>query len=320
MGAKYPISLSHILDFYYLEALSAFTDEKLGSKAGEKWREDVLRERADLAGQLALSFRNYLFVAGVGEMRHASNRCKWWLAEIPPSATRSEACSLSMQYDPTNNFPSLVEGFNQHWPGGGYGGPKWAACMQAGAQYGVWSDVMFVDHAVDLEHNGGCVFDKSSAASLVYLSLTFSWPGLGMKYFLDLKRDHDLLVYDVAKKTGEAAPQLTATTWSLWTRWWNIFNGGTPDWVSGFMKNPRDWPTYDKKQPTFGTKIFTREVKHYVEAAQSAQEFNTPRAYAVYGEEEGEFKRGEQQPDTQSQEGQEQVVGVPQRKYAYLPS
>lgn len=322
METKQPIALSHIMDFYYLEAMSAFTDEKLGSKAGEKWREDVLRERADMAGQLALSFRNYLFVAGVGEMRHANNRCKWWLAEVPPGATRSEACSLSMLYDPGANFPVLVEGFRQHWPGGGYGGLKWADCMEAGAQYGVWSDVMFVDHAVDLEHNGGCVFDKGSAANLVRLSLTFQWPGVGMKSFLDIKRDHDLLTYDIHKNFGEYPPQLTATTWSLWTRWWNLFQGGTPEWVMEFAQKMREWPEYTKKRPTFGTQVFTREVKHYVETPEDKQkEFGTPRAYATYGEEEGEYERGEQQTNiVQPVQGQSQVVGVPQRKYAYLPS
>lgn len=323
-----PIEMSHVTDFYFLDAMTAHASMEsakrgsLGGMAEDKWREDVIQERDNIAGQLALAFRNYLFVAGVGEMRHAESRCSRWLEEVPSSLSRNAACERALEFDPASNLQLMVDLFKQSWNGGGYGGLKWANCMDAALQYGIWPDVMFVDHAVDLEHNGGSVFDKTSAAKMVGLGLSFKWPGMEMKRFLDIKRDEDLLTFNPTSLFSHPYA-ITATTFSLWCRWWNIYNSGCPPWLKRVSEQEfLQWPTYGNKAPHFGELMFTERTKHNVQEIQAPQaEYSTPRAYAEYGERDAEYERGESIPTSpNSSDDTVDKPGVPRREYAYIPS
>ena len=323
-----PIELTHIVDFYFLDAMAAqaMSSGDLSSKAEEKWAEDVIEARDDIAAQFALAFRNYLFVAGVGEARHAEGRCDMWLEEVPAAYSRAQACKKSLQFDPEKGLPTLIKVFKQHWAGGAYGGPKWADCMLAAEQYHVWPDVVLVDHAVDLEHNGGSVFDKTSSAELVGLGLKFSWIGGNMGIFLNIKRDKDILKYKPSSEYENDYYRMTATTFGLWHRWWIIFQKKEPPiWMKSFSKKFTEWPTYMQHQPKFGEQEFTERIKHYVpqKAEKSSSEYATPGEYATYGEHTAREERSEILASSKPKEPRKIVqgdVGVPHRMYAYLPT
>ena len=295
------IELTHIVDFYFLDAMAAYSmshsasSENLSSKAEEKWTRDVIEARDDVSAQLALAFRNYLYVAGVGEARHAEGRCDMWLDEVPSAYSRAQACKKAINFNPTKGLQTLTKVFQQTWHGGAYGGPKWADCMIAAAQYGVWPDAMLVDHAVDLEHNGGSVFDKSSSADLVGLRLKFQWTYSHMETFLNIKRDKDILTFN-PNPTYDSVYKMTATTYGLWTRWWVIYKKKEPpNWIKEFASSFTAWPTYMQHQPKFGEQEFTERIKHYVpqKAQESAVRYDTPREYATYGDYRARDERGE---------------------------
>jgi len=331
------IELTHIVDFYFLDAMAAYALSHsakggMSSKAEEKWAEDVVEAKDDIAAQLALSFRNYLFVAGVGEARHAEGRCDMWLDEVPNACTRAQACSKAMKFDPMKGLQTLVHVFKQTWHGGAYGGPKWADCMEAATQYHVWPDSVLVDHAVDLEHNGGSVFDKTSSADLVGLNLEFRWLGGNMHTFLNIKRDKDILIYKPSSKYDKDFYQMTATTFGLWHRWWIILQKKEPPpWTKNFANKFTERPNYMGHPPKFGELEFTERIKHYVpqKAQEPTVEYSTPREYATYGDHRARYERGEvptsseQKPPDESEEPGRPVQGdegVPQRQYAYLPT
>lgn len=107
---------------------------------------------------------DYLTMICVGEARHHGS-VKW---PVKRPQSRSEAYIQALQHDPRYLLPACESIFgNLKW-GGSYGGPKWANIAKQTALYFKHKShpAVFVDHVVDLSHNGGIAFNKGYIINL----------------------------------------------------------------------------------------------------------------------------------------------------------
>ena len=121
--------------------------------------------------QLAGAFFDYISLACFGEARHAINQASFYIHQIcykwntnddqENVKVRTKSYRHSLKFDPHLFLPTLVELFETgEWKDNSYGGQKWADIAKAGLMYNDMPDTVFIDHAVDLSHNGGSMFNK----------------------------------------------------------------------------------------------------------------------------------------------------------------
>lgn len=181
------LTLNSYLDFYFLQAM--LTEPPDGfNKASELLLTDLQEMNKVLVDKFSKVILQYTFVASCGEARHGYHGPGKIIPELPIGGARSSACKAAMKYAPNeNNFVILSKLFNLGWHGG-FGGPKWANIAESGTMYatGKLDTVSFVDHCADLEHNGGCYFNKSSAGEECKFYLQWGAGG-GFKSFLNVK-------------------------------------------------------------------------------------------------------------------------------------
>ncbi len=158
-------------DFYLADAMARAAAGTSLAKEAEALRNRVHTETAEI-------FACYLLIAVAGETRHASNRASgggkaeerlqkeygftfggeryhqqmWAHKNLAKK-------SLSAQ---TEFFRLCAETFDARSWESGFGGSKWCAIARAplGFLSGELGPSVFVDHAFDLQHNGGRMFDK----------------------------------------------------------------------------------------------------------------------------------------------------------------
>lgn len=129
-----------------------------------------------LAGHMALCFRDYLYMASLGESRHASNRIGYGFEGFY-GESRSDIFSRCTEYACSDaNLERLVSLFEMSGWGSSYGGKKWATLSKLAGQYGKLSDALFVDAVINAQHNGGTAFNKTEAS--MYMDIDFSNSGL----------------------------------------------------------------------------------------------------------------------------------------------
>ena len=194
------LNFSLVYDHYFLESLKAsfavMSEDDRFSPAKSRLIERVEEAHSNLIEAMARKFRDYLYVACCGEARHANSMADEAIPEIGGGIGRTTACENALDFEPTQrNWGTLIELFEDtHWHCGGYGGQKWAEIAKFGASYGTKgiSDGFFVDHAIDLEHNGGNVFDKCQAMNVVKLGYDFS-ELRDFRDFLDWKFEANVL-------------------------------------------------------------------------------------------------------------------------------
>jgi hypothetical protein len=188
------MKLSAVIDFYVLERIRRDT-VYFRPPAYDDTRGKVLASKVEAAWNrinedLGLCFRDYLFLAAFGEARHAWDKAEGSVpSDLPHGGWRESAMRDARQYDPDLVLPDLYRVFHDMDWHSGYGGEKWASIIKAAVKFGEWPTAVFIDHCVDLEHNGGSCFDKTDATSLMDIEFDFS----GMESFLDWKRDCDIL-------------------------------------------------------------------------------------------------------------------------------
>jgi hypothetical protein len=104
-----------------------------------------------------------------------------WNPALPIGGYRETVYKGVYRFDPFSVLQAAVACYSEEW-GGGFGGDKWAGIAKAGLLYGKLSDEAFLDHCVDLTHNGSIYFDKHDAQMFTV--------GLSDKYlkFLDHKK------------------------------------------------------------------------------------------------------------------------------------
>lgn len=251
-----------VYDFYYLEALVAKMEQDPDSLNHTKSR---LIERTntvldDLAGVLARAFRDYLFLTCAGEARYANFKANMRIPEIPDLRDRGLVYDIVLGYAPSkHNWGILSDLFNNHEWDRSFGGEAWGKIVDFASKYGDASDIFYVDHVVDLEHNNGCVFNKYEAMEFVGLSNNFS--NSELTGFLSFKFNHDLLDQprNGSKTYAHQARIMTSTTGSLIRKYFLIFEGlDIGAWESN---NKYRMPEYGFSKAVFGDDEFSRLVE-----------------------------------------------------------
>lgn len=125
--------------------------------------------------RFARNMFDYLTLACAGEARYASNQM-----------VVTEGKKDAIPYAPQGLLPALERVFEICKWAPGYGGKKWANIAKAAKKYFPFQSnpVVFIDHCVDLSHNGGLAFDKG---------FIFQYPDERYKDILDAKLHGSLL-------------------------------------------------------------------------------------------------------------------------------
>jgi hypothetical protein len=209
------MKLSSVFDFYYLSALSNKHNQAVDHSDSENMdirhaiKEDTLRSLSELATNcIADSFYAYAFVSAFGEARHVRNRANGGRIprDLKCSISRNQAYDFALEYNPAESREVLASVFGDCSWHSAYGGDAWhkiARSMDLYHEVKIITDyytgdtrvvngkAIFIDHLIDLKHNGGSLFDKSGALDIAEIERDIAEGEL--MAFLDFKRDNDIL-------------------------------------------------------------------------------------------------------------------------------
>ena len=239
------ISLNHVNDFYIMEALTYHASQQ--SHFEHKWkkfRKDLDKAYFELSSNLAYAMYVYGIMAAMGEARHRSACHDAFILEIENSKSRSDCYAYAKDYHPEKTAQVLTEFFTKYKWSGAYGGQNWGNITNTMLMYGKWSDVAFIDHVVDLQHNTGTVFSKTSTLNYSGFNPEYGEGFVGFNEFLTFKRNKDIL-FDYY---GHYVP-ITYSTIRLLQRF--EFMVGKKIRLS-YTPNEEDWSPIPFK---FGTKV-----------------------------------------------------------------
>ncbi len=140
-----------------------------------------------LAKEVAL----YLDAACGGELRHMKGGFDG-LTSYDRGLARREWRKTRMAKGP-GMVTAMTNSFNykSNWSSNSYGGQKWgqASSLLGRFLHGEMRPSTFVDMTFDLQHNGGCIFNKLQYSSF----LGFGWNLVGLTPVLDLKLHGDFV-------------------------------------------------------------------------------------------------------------------------------
>jgi len=179
-----------IKEFYAIEALTAVVqvENKLEPfrHSHARWSEDFAVFKNLYYKKLAEIIYDYTVTVVAGEMRHGySQASSYILGYYDDDAKRAFVYEECQFYTAKSILEAGVQVFGSpvKWKSG-YGGEKWCAIAKAGLYKGVLPDTLFIDHCVDLTHNGSIYFDKDTP-----LVVPLRGPELDRyKFFLNFKR------------------------------------------------------------------------------------------------------------------------------------
>lgn len=242
------MKLSHFHDFYFLEAIRAgLTMAKVANPdnafrpAFEKLDTSVETAFEHLTKSMALRIYVYLWAAALGEARHARDMCPdYHIAELDHES-RGTVYRMALDYMPTpENIGVLKAIYEQDWSSG-FGGGSWLEIVEAMELYGNVPDATFIDHAVDLEHNGGNVFNKD-ALSAANLQNYGGYDCNDLMVFLNHKFVNDILAKRLRNTRTIAVSEKVH---NLLVRYSNVvkpieavdFTDPSLDWLSAYSVN-----------------------------------------------------------------------------------
>lgn len=154
-----------IREFYLLEGLYAEGVKLLTPfrHSHEYWKKEFLTFRESYIAQLARAIYDYTVLVAGTEMRWASEEAEFYYEEFytPSEMDRGEIYEEIPKYSDKFLLKASMKIFNVRW-NRWYGGRKWRKIAEVGALYGKIPDVLFIDHCVDLMHNGSIYFDKDT--------------------------------------------------------------------------------------------------------------------------------------------------------------
>ena len=212
--------LAHAWKFYTLRmletAINPYSPENYSSHARTKLYQDIQWMKTEHTERLGRRMYNYIISASVGEARHVFAHFEHCYLQINNSdykydpdwlhpkieflfdlcdETEGEICGhyvgrgeigcklnggSHLRQHSVNDFTrAMLDLFNRRWKSG-FGGYNWAMIVNALPLYHQNQEV-FIDHAFDLQHNGGCAFNKGDIFSHCESGI--------LRPFLDLKRD-----------------------------------------------------------------------------------------------------------------------------------
>ena len=194
------MNMQHFQDFYYLEAMRAglmmaksAKPENAFRRSFDKLENDVQEAFDELSERMAKHIWIYLWGACLGEAIYAPGEgCSKYIPELKGFSYRN-----AFDYYPTNeNIETVRNVFAQKGWSSSFGGRAWAQITEALFMYGNVPDAAFIDHTVDLEHNGGCVFNKTGEEPFYMDCMMDDYGGSNLKRFLDAKFSGNILNYD----------------------------------------------------------------------------------------------------------------------------
>lgn len=172
-------------EFYALQAVEATMHTEFGKHSHERWTQDFYEYKEYFEYKVAEMFRDYLALIVLGELRHANEYSdkglKFEFVDFNQRINRERCFIERRMFTKESTFRCGMKFFNELYNGwhDSYGGTAWYNIAKAGLMYGKESNTVFIDHCFDLEHNGGCIFNKHA--------FLFAGP-YDIIVFLDLKR------------------------------------------------------------------------------------------------------------------------------------
>ena len=219
----------------------------------KKWKADLTKWNEELVHDTALAIRDYLYIASCGEARHAWSMANMAIPELRKQA-RHKTYTFVKDFGPSeHNVRSLMEVFGNPWRDGSYGGKRWLKIIEAVTHYGEWPDSIFIDHAADLQHNGGGVFSKDDANTV--LDFTFNVDRQTLQKWFYNKAKNNIL------KVGNSGGMISAasTTKKLLNKFFVTRKMEKPTWTEGINTIPVESTRYT--YPKWGTKKFSEVQK-----------------------------------------------------------
>jgi hypothetical protein len=212
-------SMSSVIDWYVLGALRALPPSGKGNCETRDMKSDIFVSRVnylydELTNRLGDCFAAYVLYAATGEARHAWHRVNGDMINkfvIPYIGNdRDTVMTNANKFEPVSLCETLESIFGQSGWSSAFGGRAWLAIVRSldfyfnpptiekidwvnggiktyGGDY-----TLFIDHLIDLKHNGGSLFNKSGALSRSKIHMDISEGSL--MDFLDFKRNSSLLV------------------------------------------------------------------------------------------------------------------------------
>jgi len=214
-------NLDVCFDFYILDAIRH--NSTTSSIAGE-----AKHRLITTAIPLAHCMYDYLFMICMGEGRHARQHAEGThYAELPSSDNRSAIYKKSKGFNPKENLSILRTLFSdQDWESS-YGGKKWAELASFASRYENLSPIIYIDHLIDLEHNGGNIFNKTSVRHYMNFQVNWTHSELGFKNFLDWKfHSSDILVDMLIHRDKRPSSMCIHTARLLLAYWESVGVGG----------------------------------------------------------------------------------------------
>lgn len=238
-----PMRLEHFHDFYFLQALEAAVKrevqanpEKQFSKAVDKLQADIEDAIDVFVPNIALRTFVYLYAACLGEARHArESTARERFIPTTLSLHRTQVYETITEFRPTaKNIQALVNIFDQDWHSG-FGGKAWMKIAEALKMYLSHPPASFIDHVIDLEHNGGTAFNKEDA--LRPLHFCARYPGR-LSHFLDYKFEKDILTKPPSFTTKLS---VMPKTYALANRYSKIFGKIEVSWIEPELDTLTDY-------------------------------------------------------------------------------
>ena len=157
------IQIGHVAaEFYTLEALKLMCSNNFEDfkQSHERFKSDLLDYKNRFESLVAIMLRDYITLASAGEARWSRSKCKEkFLGNYPHGGSRDGVVPYVVMCNPKSISKVLVELYGYGWRDG-FGGTKWKRIAKAISFYGVLDNTAFIDHCIDLSHNGGSCFDK----------------------------------------------------------------------------------------------------------------------------------------------------------------
>lgn len=324
------LDLSCIYDFYTLYAMKSELETETPGihRKVDILLADVCGQFHDLVNALHPALGQYLYLASFAEARHAGGRCNYTIKDIVSHGyDREQASKAAVNFNPVSTLVKLQMLFAHEWRGGGFGGKKWGDIAQASYRYftNQLPPVIFIDHVVSIQHNGGMAFSKSSSADLVKLKLDDGASDL--THYLNVRaKDKDILDPKTDDYVKYAMTSLRTSTLQLMRRHWIVYRESDiiSKWVDAIINGYRreKYDLYGFPEPyllKFGDKE-TAELQNATEVALSEPYIEKEQSFTlgVYNEftgQAGETDRNGNELPKPKPAASDNVQGMSQGKY-----
>lgn len=227
----------HLCDFYVLDAIL----HKSKTASGAKWSSLADKAQAlqdELVPKLSEAIYAYLFLASMGEARHAhDNIAKTFYSPDLPfigngnSSARQLCYKQGKQFDVKASQPGLKQIFGQEWHGHGIGGENWYNIADAIEMYWTKPPGFFIDHVADLHHNNGTAFSKETSTVINFQTNTFAGR---ITKFLQWKTHHNIL----GSADAGVFMRLTPDVNKLWSTAYRELH---PEGSAPYIETAQDW-------------------------------------------------------------------------------